>query len=224
MKSRYLTLLATLILLGYSAIVAAHPCDRDPDYNNHKHCFTDPNPDPEPAPEYTAALTVGGFRFGPVDVTPNNRDTGFTSTLSLDMSRPSDAEGAQAWDDVFLTCYDVLDGTQITGITVGTDWGITQGGKKKSNWASNIRITFRTVVADNFPEVDLWISVFNWADFWRADFYPPQGSTSLYTLDTAKIYGDVIGSSTSCNSGEFGLSEPTQLEICHKYEDGSGCE
>jgi len=224
MKTRMLTILTTLIFFGFSSLVAAHPCERDPDYENHRHCTTDPNPDPEPAPEYTAALTAGGFRFSPVDITPNNRDTGFTSTLPLNMNRPSDAEDAGAWDDVFLMCYDVLGDTQIPGIIVGTDWGITQGGKKKSDTARNIRITFRTVVADNFQEVDLWISLFNWANFPRADFYPPRGSTSVYPLNTAKIYGDVIGSSTSCNSGAFPLLKNTQLEICHKLKDGTGCE
>jgi hypothetical protein len=174
--------------------------------------------------EYTAALTAGGFRFGPVDITPNNRGTGFSSTLKLDMSRPLDETDAYAWDGVFLECYEVLGGTQIPGITVGTDWGISQGGKKDSATAKNVRITFRSVVADGFQDVDLWFALINWAPGNpRSDFLPAPGEKSIYILDTAKIFGDDIDNHTSCNSGEFPLLSNSQLEICHKKQNGDGC-
>lgn len=179
----------------------------------------------ETSAEYTAALTAGGFIFGPVDVTPNNRDTGYTSALKLDMSRPEDGTAeANAWDDVFLACSDVLGNTTISGVTVGTDWGITQGGKKNSSTTRNVRITFRSVVADGFEDVSLWFALISWApENPRSDFLPAPGETSVYILDTAKIYGDDIENHTSCNSGEFPLLSETRLEICHKDENGDGC-
>ncbi len=228
MKIRYPILLVALAFWGFSTVAVGHSCKKF-EHQDGSHCTVDPDPPVTEVPDvYTAALIAGGFRFGPVEITPNNRDTGYTSTKSLDMTRPSDKSDpldALAWDKVFLSCFDVLGDKTIPGVTVGTDWGITQGGKKNSDTARNIRIVFRTVVADGFEEVDLWISLFNWADFPRSDFFPVRGETIVYPLVTVKVYGDDIGNHTSCNPGEF-LFEPlpdTRLEICHKYEDGTGC-
>jgi len=40
MNTRYLALLVTLALLGFSVPAAAHPCDRDP-VDDHKHCIAE---------------------------------------------------------------------------------------------------------------------------------------------------------------------------------------
>jgi hypothetical protein len=225
MNNRLLLLLLMLASLGLCVsgpVFAGKVKNCDPDEGDvHPSCGGDGGGGT--SSEYTAALTAGGFRFGSVEITPNNRDTGYTSTQSLDMDRPNDEIEAAAWDAVFEECYELLGGTQIPGVFVDTDWGITQGGKKNSNTARNIRVTFRTVIADNFQEVDLWIALINWAEFPRSDFLPARGDTSVYFLDTAKVYGDAVGNSMSCNSGEFPLLPNTRLEICHKWEDGSGC-
>jgi len=227
MNTQPLTLLMMVAGLIFSGLVVAHPCDRDPN-PDHRHCNTDPSdPDPVVTPEYTAALTAGGFIFGPEDVSPNNRDTGYDSTVSFGMVRPNpndDGDDADAWDSVFGKCDGLLGGAVIPGVTVGADWGISLGGKKNSDTSRNIRITFRTVIADDFPEVELWISLFNWSEFPRSDFLPERGATSVYPLDTFKIYGDAIGGGTPCDPGEFTLWPETRLEICHKWEDGTGCE
>ncbi len=228
MKIQFLKILVTLAFLGLSVSALAGKPDRCP-------TWPDCNTDPEPSPEYTAALTMGGFRFNPVNIDSNNRDSGYTSTLSLDMSRPCDhpaptgqswdgcVEGLgddDAWDDVFFACGEVFSGSQIEGITVGTDWGITQGGRKKSDTASNIRITFRTVIADGFSDVDIWISIFTWESFPRAMFFPEEGEKSVYDLDTVTVYAGDVGNHLSCNTGEFPLLKTAQLEICHKKYNG----
>ena len=122
MNTRFLTILLSLSFLGLSVSVLAGKPDKCPTWPS---CDTDPEPEPEP--EYTAALTMGGFRFEAVNITPNNRSTGYTSTSALDMSRPCSTYAApagqewegcgdvggddEAWDDVFLACDEVLGGT-----------------------------------------------------------------------------------------------------------------
>jgi hypothetical protein len=218
-----LTLLAAVALIMPAGAVAGPDCDRHPE---HPSCGGDGGGggDGGPSARYTAALTMGGFRFNAVEVTINNRENGFSSTLPLDMGRPvttSPPVGQIAWepgddfmwDEVFLACSSVLGNVQITGVSVGTDWGITQGGKKNSNTSTNIRITFRDVVADGFPEVDIDFALITWAFFDRSDFLPALGATSVYPLDTAKIYGSDINNHLSCNSGEFKLSKSAILEM-----------
>lgn len=221
MKTRFLTLITALAFMGFSVSdLAARPekCDPWPE------CKDDGGGSGETSATYTAALTVGGFRFDAVDVTPNNRGTGFTSTLPLDMGRPVttappagqigwESLDDEAWDEVFLACHDVLGGVQITGVAVGSDWGITQGGKRNSDTAHNIRITFRDVVADGFPEVDIDFALITWNEYDRSAFLPAVGQTSIYSLDTAKIYGSDIGNQLGCNSGEFTMLKPVKLEI-----------
>ena len=126
------------------------------------------------------------------------------------------------WDDVFQACDEVLGGIQIEGIIVGTDWGITQGGKKNSNTAQNIRITFRTVIADGFPDADIWIALITWKSSLRSKFLPEEGKISVYELDTAKVYGDDVANHLSCNPDEFLLLKNARLEICHKTYNGDG--
>jgi hypothetical protein len=222
LNSRFFCVLTVLTFSCFSLSAFAAP---PPKCEPWPQCKGGDDGGGETSAEYTAALTAGGFRFGPVDVTTNNRGTGYSSTLKLDMSRtPDGTTDADAWDDVFLACYEVLGGTQISGVTVGTDWGISQGGKNSVATAKNVRITFRSVVADEFQDVDLWFALINWTPGNpRSDFLPAPGEKSIYTLDTAKIFGDDIDNHTSCNSGEFPLSSHTQLEICHKYQNGDGC-
>jgi len=219
MNIRFVNLLTTLVLFSLSAFVFAAPPDKCSPW---PECKGDSEPEPT-STEYTAALIAGGFTFEAVDITPNNRDSGYTSTSSLDMDRPpSGSVDALVWDQVFLECSEVLGVGDIAGVTVGTDWGITQGGKKNSDTATNIRITFRTVVADNFSDADLWFALITRDSFPRSSFLPAKGQKMVYDLDTAKIYGSDVENHLSCNSGEFSLlnGEVVSLEICHKGEGG----
>jgi hypothetical protein len=231
MNTRFLTLLLSLAFFGFSSSVMAHACFKD-DRPGHRHCIDGPGP--VVTPEYTAALTVGGFRFNPVGITPNNRDSGYNTVLQLNMGRPvttSVPSGQTAWeplvdelmwDTVFLNCYEVLANTTITGVSVGSEWGITQGGRKKSDTATNIRITLRDVVAAPFPYVDIDFLFYTAGSYPRSAFFPDRGTKMTYNLERGHIWADDITNHTSCNSA-FGLEKPVTLEICHKNIDGSGC-
>jgi len=237
MNIRYLTLLISLAFLGSSGSVMAHACFKD-DRPGHRHCVDGPGP--VVASEYTAALTVGGFRFNPTDITPNNRDTGYNTVLQLDMGRPgttpvppgqkpwdwpsvpATGEDALMWDAVFLHCPEVFSGATITGVTVSSEWGLTQGGRKKSDTATNIRIAFRNAVADEFTDADIDFVFYTAETFLRSLFFPDRGTKTTYNLEGGHIWADDIINHTSCNSA-FMLEKPATLEICHKNKDGSGC-
>jgi len=82
-----MTILTTLVFLGISVSVAAHPCPAPPD--GHKHCLTGGGGGGggnEPPAAYEAALTMGGFRFDPVAVTLNKRGNIFNGMTSQQIS------------------------------------------------------------------------------------------------------------------------------------------
>jgi len=215
-----LKVLFTLAFLGFSTSAIAHACFKD-DRPVHRHCIDSPG-GTEGQTEYTVALTAGGFRLNPVDITPNKRGSGYNSVHTLDMSRPVTPDDALMWDAVFWECFEVLDYTQIDGIFVSSEWGVTQGGRKQSDMATNIRITFRNAIADNFDWVDIDFLFYTAQSFPRSAFLPDRGKKMVYDLERGHIWADDIINHTSCNSA-FELESPARLEICHKFEDGTGC-
>jgi hypothetical protein len=138
------------------------------------------------------------------------------------MSRPVAPDDALMWDAMFVECFDVLAATRIPGVTVSSEWGITQGGRKQSDMATNIRITFRNAVADNFDWVDIDFLFYTAESYPRSVFLPDRGKKMVYALERGHIWADDIINHTSCNSS-FDLTPPAILEICHKPEGGEIC-
>jgi hypothetical protein len=213
----------SLAFFGFSvsAIGGKPDCAVD---NTHPSCTTDTTI------KYTAALVLGGFRFNPVAITLHKGS--YSSAFQLYMDRPS-AENSPPpgqvtwnivnqinidqlmWDEVFLECFDVFAGANIDGVIVSNEWGITQGGRKKSDNATNIRVTFRNVFAPDFQNVDIDFSLFTRLSYERSLFKPEiVGVPSVYPLEMAQIFADDRGNQTSCASGEFTLQSGTVgLEI-----------
>ena len=60
MKIRYLTLLATLVFLGFSVTTMAHPCKHHTTDPTHEHCSQEPGDDPSPWYDVTITGPDGG--------------------------------------------------------------------------------------------------------------------------------------------------------------------
>jgi len=119
-----MTLLITLVFLGFSVSAVAHPCSRHDD-KGHRHCDRAP---PPPEGEYLVELTAGPFQFGPKVVTLNSKKQKLKSVYEILMDRPelsTDTQSEQyAWDDVFETCAGLLTGP-INQVRVSPDsWSV----------------------------------------------------------------------------------------------------
>ena len=222
--SRQSTLLLTLAIavltLGYANVsFAAKPvCP-----GTHPSCKDDPDPPPPPPATvvYEAELTIGGFIFGPVDVTPSKRGNSYHSQDTLDMSHPDDdtSPDRMAWDSVFSTCPELLSGS-IDGVIAGDSWTINISGSKLNGSVSNnpdsdILIRFRDVVADGFPDVDIDFNLIGKIGSTNGavtNFLPELDETSVFRLDTFNFFAS--GSQgAGCRSGILGLYPPSLLEI-----------
>ena len=236
MNIRLLKLLTTLAILGACVSGSAFA-------GKTKDCLGD-DPHPScgggdgdggggggggPSGEYTVALTMGGFTFEAVDLTLNNRGNGYNSVMSqLLLDRPDElAEPVETdqWDEVFRACDEVFDvddeGWPIQGVEVSPGWGITQGGRKQSDLATNIRIAFRDIVAAGFEEVKSGFVLYTLDSFPRDAFVPLEGHKSVYPLTHAYIQADDIANHRVCRPTTVTLGGGGAiLEICHKDEDG----
>lgn len=217
MKTRYMTILTTLVFLGFtvSAVAKGKP----------------PPPGPDPVVEYEAALVSGAFRFGAVDVTLNKKGNTYSSTVSLDMVRPfsedvngvlidvpsgqlewSEAERDQ-WDAVFAVCPELFSGNLVGSVMASDNWSIDNaGGKKAGKVGSNIRISFRDVSVPGFPGADLDFALIGVLD----DELPPASGSVSVELTKFNFFGagePPIG----CSSGTQPLLfEQSVLEITQK--------
>jgi hypothetical protein len=175
--------------------------------------------------EYTAALINGGFEFDAVDVTPQKKGNIFNNNSQLTMYRPGDSAAADqtTWDGVFDACMPAsLLSNPVSSIFVGAgDWEITNsGGKTAGTAGSDVRIRFHNII-DETADIDF--DLIGELDF-DGQFLPAPGSSSVITLDQAKIYAADNENHLGCNSGKFDLvPHSVSLKICHKYDDGSGC-
>jgi hypothetical protein len=232
-KSHYLNVLLTLTLLGFStSILAAKPSRCDP----WPQCKDDSGGGGgESETGYTVALTLGGFRFSAVEITPTNRGNGYKrSTLPLFMGRPETTNPPDEdipwapgdvgmWDELFEACYEVFEYEQIDDVDVSAGWGITQGGGKDPDFAKNIRIAFRDIVAEGFPDVKSGFVLYTMDEYDRAAFVPPEGVKSVYLLDSGYIQADDIANQRVCRPISISLPGEAILEICHKDKFGE-CE
>ncbi len=217
--SRLSTLLLTLgvavLTLSYANVsFAVKPvCP-----GTHPSCNGDEDP-PGPAAVYKAALTMGGFIFETVDVTPSKRGNSYHSQDTLDMSRPIDGDpGQSAWDSVFSTCPLLSD--LIDGVIASDNWTINNSGSKvdgsvSNNPDSDILIRFRDVVADGFPDVDIDFNLIGKIGLTNGtvtNFLPELNQTSVFFLDTFNFFGSG-NRGGGCRSGISGLSPDSVLEI-----------
>ena len=210
-----LTVAVAVMMLGYANVSFAGK----PECPEHPSCKGDEDPT-EKAAEYEAALTMGGFTFEPLTVTPNKRKNAYHSQKIVDMDRPLDESDQSAWDDVFGTCSALLP-TLIDGVTAGDNWTINISGSKLNGSVSNnpdsdILIRFRDVVADNFTDVDIDFNLIGKiGDDGGGNvniFLPDIGKTSSFTLDTFNFFAS--GSQGGgCRSGILDLYPPSVLEI-----------
>lgn len=175
--------------------------------------------------EYTAALVSGGFVFAAVDVIPQRKGNIYNNNSPLTMYRPGDSDAAAqaTWDGVFDAC---LPGTLLSNPVNSTfvsagDWEVTNsGGKVAGTAGSDVRIRFHNII-DGTADIDF--DLIGQLDF-DGQFLPAPGSSSFITLEMAKIYASDTVNHLGCNSGEFELANDVGLEICHKLNDGSGCD
>ncbi len=129
---------------------------------------------------YTAELTMGGFIFGPMVVTPKKRGDIYHSDNSLSMSQPnSDPQDLAAWNSVFLACIGQLFLGDISGVFVD-NWNI--------HGSTDIRIRFKNVSVVELPRVRIDFDLFG--ELGSDPFLPASGDTSVFALNTYEIFGD----------------------------------
>ncbi len=224
-----LTLAVAVMMLGYSTpAFAGKKCELQPE---HPSCKGGGG-STETAAKYEAALTVGGFIFGPLPVTLNKRKNAYHGQTMVDMVRPESVDMAcvenecMAWDNVFGTCdlltNDSMSPVLIPAVTAGDNWTINISGRKlngsvSNNPESDILIRFRDVVADNFLLVDIDFNLIgkiglDTGGFEVNKFLPESGDTSSFTLDTFNFFAS--GSQGGgCSSGIVDLYTPSTLTI-----------
>ncbi len=224
MKILRLTILSSTLAVAIFTLGYANPSFAD---NPNKgdcspgHCdHGDDDPTEMPA-EYEAALTMGGFTFEPLTVTPNKRKNAYHGEDPVDMSRSVVGDSGQmAWDNVFGTCSALLT-SLIDGVTAGDNWTINISGSKLNGSVSNnpdsdILIRFRDVVADNFPDVDIDFNLIGKIGLTNnnvTNFLPEElNDTSSFMLDTFNFFAS--GSQGGgCRSGIVLLYTPSVLKI-----------
>ena len=170
MKIRYLTLLATLVFLGFT--VSAFAKGR-------------PDPPVEPAVVYTVELT-GVFNFPAHDVTLNNKGR-LNSPHAGDLV--IDGNGT-AWDAVFTSCAGSTPTTSLMKVNFD-DWGVGRNGDDGILWISfaNIRLPEGEV-----PEKEIQIQLRRVGGVaGNPTFLPAPGKSITHKLDSYVVWGKPLG-------------------------------
>jgi hypothetical protein len=157
MKTRYMTILTTLVFLGLTVSALAGKPDKCPTWPD---CGGDDGGG-ETSATHTAALVSGGFIFDSVDVTLNKKGNSFSTVKELEMDRSDEFGNQAAWDTVFSSCS-LFDSTLgiVGSVHVSANWSIdNSGGNQAGTEGSNIRISFRDVVPGGFSEADVDFSL-----------------------------------------------------------------
>ena len=128
---------------------------------------------------YTAQLTAGAFVFGPVDVTPNQREIELRSEDDLNFDI-NDSPQPATWDQVFNTCGELLAPDSVDAFFVGDDnWSISKSG--------GVRVILADIVLQGAEvRVQLIGEVF---DFSIVPFLPEPGGMSVFELTQGAING-----------------------------------
>ena len=163
---------------------------------------------------FDAALTMGGFRFGPETVTLNKRGNIYSGAVGLDVDREDASVADQvAWDSVFSTCslFDDVNGfpQTVTSVLVANTWSIDNaGGNQAGTIGSNIMVSFRDVIAGDFSEVDI--------DFRLMGILPASipavGKSIEIDLPEFKFWGGLPGED-DCNSDSQPLFPGSRLVL-----------
>jgi len=151
---------------------------------------------------YMAELTMGGFIFGPMLVTPKKRGGIYHSEDSLEMSQPllpDDPQDLAAWNSVFLACIGQLSLGDISRVFVD-NWNI--------HGSTDIRIRFKNVSAFELPGVRIDFDLFGPPG--THPFLPAIGETSDFALNTYEIFGDEKRG-PSCRSSGTPLLDPISI-------------
>ena len=150
--------------------------------------------------QFTAELSDGAFVFGPVDVTPNSRESVLRGIVDLDLVRPGDDNVLDdTWDDVFAHCLE-LSLNPVGDFRVGDDdWRIAKAG--------GVRVIFNNI---QLPGAEVTVHLIGEEfDFLGDPFLPESGNTSVFILTKGSIWADSAkgepGPRRSCSSGEFDL-------------------
>ena len=215
-----LSLAVVVVTLGYAtSAFAGKKCDAGPE---HPSCKDGDNG--EISAVYTAELTMGGFIFGPVDVTPSKRGNSYHSEETLKMSRPPDdatpddaTPDQMVWDEVFSWCMDLLTTNPPVSVAVADNWTIdNSGGNKAGTVGSDIRIRFKDVVATEppgSPDVDISFDLSGVILAADGPFLPVDiNNPSSFTLTQFVIFGDAK-KGQSCRSGVQDLQVHSVLKI-----------
>ena len=223
MNTRYLAILVTLALLGFSVPAAAHPCERK---LGHRHC--DPEDPPTPSATYKAELTGSVFHFGIVDVTTNEKQAElFPPDDPLKFSRPADSEAQNVWDAVFAACENFFGPNPVIGPTLilpvseftapAGNWEIGQsGGVGVAWWGIEFDETGVSTQVSGNPAHFTVVLILQGDTFFdnpKASFLPgPENPILSYDILEASISGGTVKGvrpKVGCVSG--GRAPRTQL-------------
>jgi hypothetical protein len=213
MKVRFLTILVMLIFVGFSSLATAHPCHRDPDYDNHRHCFNEP--DPDPVVTYTLALSSGEFVFSAVDVYVDPKGKTLNGVDSLHLFRPG-VDGSQAqlaWDKIFAGCS-LMPSTVDSFAVADVSWSVTETGGKRDYALITFRlhdmVVYPTPTAAN-PDFDLNLT-FRKNAANNDPLLPSEPSdTSLFPLDNYILWGSAQGGLNCQAQGEKASYQPLPM-------------
>jgi hypothetical protein len=192
MKIRYLTLLTTLVFLGFtvSAIAKGKPT----------------KPPVDSTVVYTVELTTGVFTFDAHEVTLNSR--GYLKsfdTFPLEFKRPGvgfSNEQRDAWDDVIDNCAGPLVGTftdEDVMLVNFDEWAVGRNGDDGNLWINfkNIRLPSSLV-----PEKEIQIQLQLRDDPATQTFLPAIGSELAFDLNWYVVWGKPLsGSDKGKNKG-----------------------
>ena len=230
LNTRFLTVLTTLVFLGFSVSAFAG-----------KDCVsgdTRPKCNPDSgggggggtSGGYTVTL-IGGFSFTAVAATPGKKGGSLLSDSMIIMDRPSEENGYDqaTWDGVFESC--VPEGVLSDPVEKvrSNNWEIVNsGGKNIGTVDSLVTVRFHDIsddIVDNegvtIRTADIDFNLFGRLDY-EGQFLPSPGWTHCVTLHTANIFGDGGDRGLACISSGVSLAgSPVILEICHKDDNGA---
>jgi hypothetical protein len=203
MKARYQALLVMLAFLIVSGLAVAHPCHRDPDYENHRHCTSGPDPDPNPPIPYDLALDSGEFLFSATEVFADPKGTTLNGVETLQLFRPGAGTIERAaWDALFSACQ--LMPVPVESFRVAdAGWSVAVTGDDAGTGLITFRLHNMEVIptpAARNPDFDLNLTYRK--ELLDDPFLPMRpGDSSVFTLDSYILWGGAHGGQSCYSKG-----------------------